>query len=132
MFLQNINLMVVARFEIKFKHEMIKRKINASVSNILKLKSLLSNVLINMSEGQNQPLLAATLDRNGPRIDNLRRTRYFNNRAWRKKIVNSISAEWLLSKHAFWRTVINGMVYPLSITRRMKSLAPRVCNQKLK
>ena len=43
-----------------------------------------------------------------------------------------VSAEWLLSKNAFWGNVIKGMAYPLSITWRMKSFAPYAFAQKLK
>lgn len=66
--------MVIARLEVKFKHEKVTWKINASVPYVLELELLLPNVFIDMSEVQNQPLLTGTVDGNGQGIDDMRGT----------------------------------------------------------
>ena len=57
MFIQNIN-MVITGFEVKFKHEIIRWKVNGSVPYVLKIEFRLPG--IHTTEVQNQRLFPGT------------------------------------------------------------------------
>ena len=64
MIIQNINMAIIG-FKVKFKHEIIRWKVNGRVPYVLKLEFLLPNVLIHMTEIQNQSLFPSTLNIDG-------------------------------------------------------------------
>ena len=68
MIIQNINV-VITGFKVKFKHKIIRWKVNGRVSYVLKLEFFLPNVIIHMTEVQNQHLFPSTLNRDGYRVN---------------------------------------------------------------